>query len=163
MNINPVKNALIKYNSLKHNLTFIQKKNRFSIIDGYINYNIDTTNLTCPCSKFLCEHLIYFLTKVIRIDIYWLVFFNLIKKELISILQNNTNIEIINTKINNFIVQECECIICMCSIIEKKFNNAIIECSNCYHYCHKYCYDLYKTKNGLITNTCIYCKSGTMF
>lgn len=60
MNTNPIKHAIFKYNSLKHNFGFMQKKNKYYIIDGFINYNINTLDLSCPCSNHLCEHVIFF-------------------------------------------------------------------------------------------------------
>jgi hypothetical protein len=162
MNINPIKNALYKYNSLKQNLSFIKKKNKFIVIDGYIKYQINKTNLTCPCSKYLCEHIIYFVINIIGINIDNLIFFNKFKEELINCMANETDFVIINQNITKIINKDCECIICMCNLQESKINKNIIECYNCLNYCHKYCFDLYKSKNGLFLNTCIYCKSADM-
>lgn len=77
-------------------------------------------------------------------------------------MKDDNNIKVINQKITNFINSECECIICMCNILGTKYNNSYTECNNCNNFCHKYCYDLYKSKAGLLVNTCIYCKSGNM-
>jgi hypothetical protein len=159
---NPVKNSILKYNGTKKNFKFLHKKNKFYIIDGYISYNINTTDLTCLCSAFLCEHLIYFLTNILCIDINNLIFFNKIKKELLEIFVSEKNTSIISKKINDFINSDCECIICMCPILYNKYNNIYMECSICYNFCHKYCYDIYKSKSGLLVNTCIYCKSGIL-
>jgi hypothetical protein len=162
MNTNPIKHSILKYNTLMPKLSFVKKKDKLIIIDGYINYEINKKELSCPCSKFLCEHIIYFLTQIVNINIEKLIFYNKIKKELITLLGDSNHFSIIDTKINNIIDTECECIICMCNVKEKKFNTSIVECSNCHNYCHKYCFDLYKSKNGLLSDICIYCKTGNM-
>lgn len=162
MNINPIKNSIFKYNTTRPRLSFVKKKNKLIVIDGYINYQINKNDLSCPCSKFLCEHVIYFLTNVIGISLDNLIFYNKIKKELVNMLANNDNISIINTKINNLINLDYECAICLCNLQEGKFGKSIVECSKCVNFCHKYCFDVYKSKNGLMTSTCIYCKSGDM-
>ena len=162
MNTNPIKNAIYKYNTSRVRLSFIKKKNKLIVIDGYINYQINKTDLSCPCSKFLCEHIIYFLTNVLWINIDNLLFFNKIKKNIITYLENENDFSIINKQLNKLIDSEYECIICLCNLQENKFGKSIVECSNCYNYCHKYCFDVYKSKNGLLTNICIYCKTGNM-
>lgn len=160
MNFSSIKILLNKFKNKKSSLTFYHKKNNYYIRDGIINYNIDTKNLTCPCSNNLCEHIIYFLTDVIGININNLYFYNKFKKELSNYLEESKDITFINNKINEYINSECDCIICFCPIIDTKYNNIYVECNNCNNFCHKYCFDLYKSKNGIINNTCIYCKNG---
>ena len=161
-NQNPIKNSIYKYNIFKQKLSFVRKKNKLIIIDGIINYPIDKINLSCPCSKYLCEHIIFFLTNIIGISIDNVIFFNKFKKNLINFLSNKTDFLVINQQINLLINKEYECIICLCNFKENKIDKNIVECSNCFNYCHKCCFDLYKSKNKLILNTCIYCKSGDM-
>ena len=91
-----------------------------------------------------------------------LIYFNKIKKELISLFNDNTDLTIVKQKINKLIDSDFDCLICYCHLNDKKFNNNIVECSNCCNYCHKYCFDLYKSKNALLTNICVHCKTGNM-
>jgi hypothetical protein len=162
MNKNIVKNSIDKYLYAKPKFTFSRKKNNFIVSKGYFNYQINIKKLSCPCSSELCEHIIYFLTSVIGIQIENLSFYNKIKKQLLLLLESNTDFSIIKEKINSFVDSELECLICYCKLNEKKFNNEIVECFTCYNYCHKYCFHLYKTKNSLFNNICIHCKSSDM-
>lgn len=160
MNYNIVKNNLIKYKNSNKKFTFNIKKNNNYILDGFINYKINTTNLSCACSKYFCEHIIYFLVEICKINITNLLFFNKIKKDLILLLKTKSDFSIINQKINDFVNNDLECIICYYSLLEKKFSCELVECSNCYNQCHKYCFELYKSKNAIFLNSCIYCKIG---
>lgn len=162
MNTTLIKNLIYKYKTSKINFYFVQKNKNLFIVDGNIKYNINKNKLSCPCSKFLCEHIIYYLTNVIGLNINNLIFFNKIKTELINIFNNETNNIIINNKINDYLKSELECIICLCSIQDYKYNNYIVECINCHNFCHKYCFELYKSKSGIVNNTCIYCKTNNM-
>ena len=155
-------NSINKYNNYKKHLSFLNKKNKLIIIDGSINYTINKTNLSCPCSKYLCEHIIYFLINIIGIDMDYLIFFNKLKEELIKHIFNKNDYSSICQQIKKLIDTEYECIICLCSLQETNFNKSIVLCSNCLNFCHKYCFDLYKSKNQLLIDTCIYCKSGNM-
>jgi len=160
---NPVKNSIYKYNSSNPKLSFTKKKNNFIITKSFFNYQINIKDLSCPCSNILCEHIIYFLTDIVGITIDNLIYFNKIKKELTALLNGNTDFTIIKKKINELVNSDIfECLICYCHLNDKKFNNNIVECSNCHNCCHKYCFDLYKSKNSLLTNMCVYCKSGDM-
>ena len=162
MNKNFTKHSIYKYTSSNQKFSFTKKKNNFIISKGYFNYQINRKDLSCPCSDFLCEHIIYFLTEIIGITINDLIYFNKIKKELVSLLNEHNDFTIIKQKINNLIDSDFDCLICYCHLNDKKFNNNLVECSNCYNYCHKYCFDLYKSKNALLTNVCIHCKTGNM-
>jgi hypothetical protein len=159
---NFTKYSIYKYTSSNKKLTFTKKKNNFIVTEGIFNYQINKKDLSCPCSNLLCSHIIFFLTDVIKINIHDIVFYGKFKNLLITLLNENIDFKIINQKINDFIDEEFECLICFCNLRNSKFNNNIVECSNCYNYCHKYCFDLYKSKNTLLTNICIHCKSGDM-
>ena len=162
MSKNLTKYSINKYTTFNSKFTFRKKNNNFIISKGYFNYQINKNDLSCPCSNFLCEHIIYFVTEILKINIHNLIFFNKIKKELISLLKINNDFAIIGQKINKFIDLEFDCLICYCHLNDIKFNNNIVECSNCNIYCHKYCFDLYKSKNALLTDICVYCKTGNM-
>jgi hypothetical protein len=160
MDKNFTKHAIYKYTTSKSKYSFAKRKNKFIVTMGYFNYQINKKDLSCPCSNFLCEHIIYFLTVIIGMDIHDLIFFNKIKKELITVLNDNSDFTIAKKKINELI--DLDCLICFCRLNDKKFSAGVVECSNCYNYCHKYCFDLYKSKNALSTDICIYCKTGNM-
>jgi hypothetical protein len=159
MNYNIIKNNLLKYNISIKKLKFIKNKNNYFILDGIIKYKLNTIDLTCTCSKYFCEHLIFFLVEICKINIEFLYFYGKIKNNLMEMLKNKTDIQIINLKINEYIANDLECIICFCSLFDKKFVD-FVECSNCSNYCHKKCFQLYKSKTNILNNTCIYCKSG---
>ena len=160
MNSNIIKNNLLKYNSSNKKFKFIKNKNNYFILDGIIKYKLNTIDLTCTCSKYFCEHLIFFLADTCKINFDFLLFYNKIKNNLIVMIKNNTETENINQKIYEFVTNELECIICYCSFLNNKLYIDLIECSKCSTYCHKYCFQLYKSKNSITNNTCIYCKSG---
>jgi hypothetical protein len=162
MNISKIKYHIDKYISTNPKLCFVKKKNNFIISKGFINYQINVKKLSCPCSNELCEHIIFFLTNIMEISIKKLLFFNKIKKELLNLFANNQDFLVIKEKINLFINEDLDCLICYCSLDDKKFNNDIVECSNCHCYCHKYCFDMCKTKNALYDKICPHCKTGTM-
>jgi hypothetical protein len=162
MNKNLTKHLIYKYTSSNPKFTFTKKKNNFIVSKGFFNYQINKKKLSCPCSDTLCEHIIYFLTGVIGITMNDLIFFNKLKKDLISLLNEEEDFSIVRTKINNLIDSDFDCLICYCHLSDKKFNKDIVECSNCFNYCHKYCFDLYKAKNALLSDVCIHCKSGNM-
>lgn len=161
---NFTKYSIYKYISSNKKFSFIKKKNNIVIKSGYFNFEINKKKLSCPCSNDLCEHLIFFLTDVIKINIHDLVFYEKFKNNLILSLEKNTDFQTINQEINNFIDEEFECLICFCNLRNSKINPLvnIIECSNCHKYCHKYCFDSYKSKNTILNNICIHCKTGDM-
>lgn len=160
MNCNIIKNNLHKYKLSIKKFNFIKNKNNFFILDGIIKYKLNTIDLTCACSKYFCEHIIFFLAEICKINIEFLFLYNKIKKNLIDIVKNKTDIQIINQKINEYVTNDLECVICFCPLLDKKFDYDLVECSICLNYCHKYCFQLYKSKNCIMNNTCIYCKSG---
>jgi hypothetical protein len=160
MNYNIIKNNLYKYKILIKKFNFVKNKNNYFILDGIIKYKINTRELTCACSKYFCEHIIFFLVEVYKINIEFLLFYNKFKNNLLEMSKNKSDIQNINQKINEYITNNLECVICFCSLLDKKFNYDLVECSICSNYCHKYCFQLYKSKNCIINNTCIYCKCG---
>jgi hypothetical protein len=87
-----------------------------------------------------------------------LIFYNKLKKDIIEYINKNTNYNQVNTFLLNFIETNLDCIICYCSLLEKKFNSSIVECDTC----HNYCFNTYKSKNYLLSNNCIYSKTGNI-
>jgi hypothetical protein len=59
----------------------VKKKNKYYIVDGIINYAFDPINLKCSCSPTLCEHIIYYLTNMIGINIVIKFVFKLINQK----------------------------------------------------------------------------------
>ena len=108
------KKIVIKYHDIKHNLLnilieyehkyyknflFVKKKNKYYIVDGIINYTFDPIILKCSCSPTLCEHIIYYLTNMIGINIDYLFFSIKLKKIMVILLKNN---QIMGYKRNNY-------------------------------------------------------------
>jgi hypothetical protein len=160
MNTNIIKSKILKYTNGKKNFLYVKKKNKYYIVDGKINYSFDPINLKCSCSPTLCEHIIFYLTNIIGININYLFFFNKIKKNYGNFIKEQS--DVIKEKIINFLKSEVECIICFCSLLEQKFENNIVECFTCNNYCHKICFQTYKSKNQISNDTCIFCKSNNM-
>jgi hypothetical protein len=162
MNTNIIKSKILKYANSKNNFTLVKKKKNYYIVDGIINYGFDPINLNCSCSNTICVHIIFYLTTIIGININHLFFFNKIKKNYGNFLKEQLDCVRIKEKIINFLKLEIECVICCDSLFEQKFENNIVECFTCNYYCHKICFDTYKSKNHILNDICIYCKSGNM-
>lgn len=138
-----------------------QKKNTYFVKEGIIIYNVkfDNISITCPCKSkksILCNHILFILIDKLKLDFIIILFIHKLYKHIIQLMNNkceNMNESLL--KIINADILNDECGICLKHITIYDLLN---ECSICYKYSHKSCFDKWKSYKN-IERKCIYCHS----
>ncbi len=161
MNDNKV--SMNKYILNNKILSIVKRKNNtYTVKDGIINFIVNIDTMRCPCkTSLLCDHLIYILITVFKLNFKILEFFHKL------IIQFHSNIK--HPKLNKFLenilhteILNDDCAICMNSMIYKENIDELSECCICQKYCHQKCAMKWaKTKKS--NSNCAYCITGNMF
>ena len=127
------------------------KTDRIYIKDGFVNYCIKLIPLYCPCNKeLICNHTIYILNSVYKIEFNVIVFFHRLLPVFYSNIKNpNVNLMLQQTLNDEILSQDCG--ICM-----EKLVKDLIECEVCKQYSHKKCLQKW-LKFNKNEKKCIYC------